>query len=838
MNILSKVTAFFLSAAALALASSTTLYYRSENLGAFGCMSLGQSTADKCYDANGKNSLITSRPDARIRILRNMTSSSGNFGIYLDKPFFIIDGIHLSTTEARTLNQLEKEAEEFGIPEILTSLGYTPILVQFSQTVRTSLQSNSKTFANLLRYLNNGVAIPFPNKKEDGFIVLGISQGGILGRYGSYLYDTKRTSSDAPIRLYSSLDSPHQGAVMPRSLISTIDFWANDAGVASAEAFYDLIASPGARDLLIYDTETGKPEHGINTASSRFLFNDYRKAAEYKGFPAILISQGQLKGKDPAHENKYYELNRKASLLGRTLGRAESSMSYSDSDSKEYSYNRMYQIASDDIRKGKNGNTRLDFVQGSTYPFAKTMYESLREGILDEIPDEMSYWEGYGIIGMPITLNTQWDADKLYQESSTFIPTVSAMDFKCDGDLAIRKNCAHSLTASQVSFEKPGSQSSATSIYAVDPTHPRYRESISGRHIESPVKDDRIDNAVLSGMQVDIWRVLCEVAKHDYNPNTKKFRNVQLTGFFSPSTNCMDTSKMPEVIKNGGVIQTKKLSYARFDFNKSATEQDLLVRYNLPAGWQKVATFDNGGNIPAGSTFEFAIAVNNPKGNWMKAELLLTREKDGGAQIQLSEVWVPQDGRLHLIRWQIPGSSEMLKNYRWVRLVLNSNGGDVVSSQPLILTNTQYLEDVPEAIKSPNIYPNNTYSINTWSNNVSFKEQTIGSDNILEIKTAKQNDGLHFNFARNYSMDRYSNLVVTYVPGTCQNTMVYFGGTAVGAIKLNSGSSQGNLVSQKIPLSSIINTQITPKGSLSASRLSLQAKKDSETCKIKSINLQ
>ena len=128
------------------------------------------------------------------------------------------------------------------------------MLVQFAQTVRTSLETNARAFASLLSFLNANTLISFPNRRGDGFVVLGISQGGIIGRYGSYLYDSIRTAADAPVRFYASLDSPHQGAVMPRGLISTIDFWANKAGIASAEAFYDLISSPGARDLLLYDT--------------------------------------------------------------------------------------------------------------------------------------------------------------------------------------------------------------------------------------------------------------------------------------------------------------------------------------------------------------------------------------------------------------------------------------------------------------------------------------------------------------------------------------------------------------------------------------------------------
>ena len=124
----------------------------------------------------------------------------------------------------------------------------------------------------------------FSDKMENGMIVMGISQGGILGRYGAYLYDKQRNSkTDAPIRLYASLDSPHQGAVLPRSLYPTIDFWATSGGSSAAEAFKDLINGPGASGLLIYERKQKctlptfcDDIYRENFGNDRFLFNEYR----------------------------------------------------------------------------------------------------------------------------------------------------------------------------------------------------------------------------------------------------------------------------------------------------------------------------------------------------------------------------------------------------------------------------------------------------------------------------------------------------------------------------------------------------------------------------------
>ena len=819
-------------------AKSIDLFY--SDMGNRSCLSKNTLLSRDCYDRRGI-SVHAVISQVRLRLIDPPEHPSSRFGIYLERPFFIIDGIHLSTDEKRNLSQLHRETEKFGIPEMLKSLGYTPVLVQFSQTVVTSLQQNSKYFSNLLDFLGRNAVLPFPNKKQDGFVILGISQGGIVGRYGAYLYDTNRDKeSDAPVRFFASLDSPHQGAVMPRGLVASIDFWANEAEVGEAEAFYDLISSPGARDLLIYDTEAGNTTYKPRTGTDRFLFGDYRKAAEYKGFPVVLVAQGQLKGKDPTHKNKYYELERRTELLSKVMGRATSSLSYSSTTSGEYARNRKYEFNNGVDEVSKKGLTDYDFVQGSTYPFAKTLYESLRNGMKDAMPNSWSKkikLKGLTIAKLP--MKSYWNDDTLYQASSTFIPTVSAMDLKCGGDLAIRKECAHTQSSSGLAFEKPESRSTAKAIYAVDPSHPRYSESMSGRHIEIPSsKNGAADKKVLAGMQVDIWRVLCEVAKVDYNKVTGQFRNPKLGGFFSPNTSCMDQSKMPSIIKNGGILQSKSFGYVRYDYNIVATERSNQADFALPAGWKKVMTVDNGLDVPASSIFEVEVKVVNPKSNWMKAELLLTSRKDGGSQVQFAEQDIPQDGLFHAIRWQMPANDGALKNFRWFRLVLNSNGGFVTLRNPRLVENANNFETVPPAIPSAKIYPNTSYKVVPWSDTVAIKDYSDGLGSGLTINFKSGMDGAHFDLTKNYSMNAYKNLVVSYWPGTCQNTSIFFDAKSKKNVNMGNGSLQNGFVVKKLPLTDLINTDITPKGSFSASRLGLQAMRNNETCIIRSITLE
>lgn len=803
------------------------------------CISTSGVQHATCAMRDGNTTTSQEPAIVRFRVIDPVVDEAAAFKIALSRPFFIIDGIHLSTDEARTLDQLQEETEAFGIPEILQNLGYTPVLVQFAQTVRTPLETNAKAFASLLRFLNDNAAISFPNKREDGFVVLGISQGGIIGRYGAYLYDSSRKALDAPVRFYASLDSPHQGAVMPRGLISTIDFWANKAGVASAEAFYDLISSPGARDLLLYDTQAGNDTYEVKTGKERFLFGEYRKAANYKGFPAVLLAQGQMKGKEPQHASVYYSLNRSARRDGEVWGHAESSMRPSSKESESFSHNHVYEYLSSNETADPTGKAQLDFIQGSTYPFARTMYKSLREGMLEAIPDDLSYTiKPFGLALYTIKFTNAWEEDTLYQGFSTFIPTASAMDLQCGGDLSIRSNCAASTTYEGFPFENPGNRSTAKAVYAVDPTHPRYSEPISGRHIESPVnKDGSVDSTVLKGMQTEIWRLFCELAKVDYNSANGEFRNVKLTGMFSPTTSCMDRSAMPELIANGGVLQTKKFGYIRYDYNSGATENDAEATFTLPSGWQRVALVDNAKDVPEGAIFETEIRATNPKGNWMKAELLLTPGRNGGGQVQLDEVKVPQDGFFHTIRWQMPTAKGAMAKYRWFRLVLNSNGATITMRRPRLLTTFKTFDKKPAGIASASLFPSSYKTVN-WNASTTIKQVKIGNESATEFAFKERYAGIHLDFEGTFSFDNYKELNVEYHGSTCRNSEIYFGTNSHGKVNLGNNSMQNAIVNKVLPLRDIVNTDVTAGNGFSASRLTLQALSANETCTIRSIKLQ
>ncbi|MCQ2098137.1 MAG: hypothetical protein MJY87_09400 [Fibrobacter sp.] len=786
--------------------------------------------------ADGESMQDYAGDNLRIRVI-DPPKSSVPFGFDLQRPFLILDGIYLDVENNRTLSEFMEEAEQFGLISVLKELGYTPVLVQFAETVSQGLETNSTYFKNLLQFMNDNPYFGFLDKEQDGFIVMGISQGGVLGRYGSYLYDISRSEGSAPIRLYASLDSPHQGAIIPKGLHYTVNFWTIKSD--DAEKFKELIEGPGASELLLYQPKKGNEGstddyYAADYSSDRFLFGKYRDAANHKGFPVVLISQGQMKGQSPSHNKKYFALNRRAKKLGMVLGRAVSSFSSPDLERDTIAHNRIYQF-NDTLTRSQDvvGLSEYDFVQGSTYPFGKTLYESLRSGFVESIPKEFEIEAGDFSIG----LSGSWEKDTLYQASSTFIPTTSAMDMLCGGDLSIGAPCAFRESYSGFPFENAKDRSTADAAYAVDPTHPRFAEPISGRHIELPGVGEKQDLTVLYGMQTDVWRIFCEIAKRDYDASTRSFNNPNLSGVFDPEASCMDVMKMPAIIKNSGLVQRRKFGYARYDYSEKATESMDSVRFKVPAGWHKVAVYDNGGNIPEGSTFEVSVKPEKSSGGWMKAELLLTTTKAGTGQVQMREITVPMDGEKHILRWAMPEVKGVLNHYRWFRLVLNSNGANVDVMKPRLIYASLSKQSV-EYLTNSVIFPNGGVPVRNAGEGafVGSYEDALGMGQ--EFKFRNIGDFAFYDWGVAKNLSQFEKVKIQYWPGTCNATKVYFDSYVNAGVSLAQGNVKGSFLEKTIPLESVVNTNFTQDNDISASRFVLRGTHADERCLVHRIVLE
>ena len=795
----------------------------------------------QCFSADGELTPLSLLEQglARARILDPAENKYAPLGIQIEKPFLIIDGIHLSTEEKRSLQDFEKEANAYGLPAVLKSFGYTPILVQFPKTVEKSIKRNAFIFKQVLSYLAKSKLYPWPNGSQESYVVLGISQGGLIGRYGSYLYDSEKLASYPGIKMFVSLDSPHQGAVMPRGILAAIDFWAREAKNGSAEDFLDLISGPGASDLLIYDTKkSNSSEANVfapNTNKDRFLFNEYREAANYRGFPSILLSQGQLKGKpNSIPKGPFYSLNRYAEKATKTWGRAASTSEYSTSNDQVFAENNFYEFMGGSKKWTLKGNSSWDLVQGSTYPFIETIYDAFESAYLREIPDRFEK------TFLNLNFYGKWSSHELNSKSTSFIPTTSSLDLLCDGKPSTTTSCAHTQTETGLSWESPGNRSTGKAMYAVDKTHPRYGEESSGKHIEPPYnKDGSPKDNVIKGIQTDLWRMMCELSKADFNKATNAFENPYFIGQFNPTASCLDQTHIPESILNAGIVQFEPLRFARYDYAPEVKDITENVSFTVPAGWKKVATFDYEKDLPANGLFEVVLKMENPKSNWLKLDLILTQVQKGSNQIQLQEKTISPDGQFHTIRWQLPSSSSVLKKFRWIRLVLNSSGGNATISKVRFIKNAASSAPKPPPVPFSQIYPGNHALYTPWktenAHDLDYKDN-LGSG--AKFFFEKKYDGVQWTFDQSYDLSAYKKIRVSYWPNTCAHSFIYIDQPTKNRAFLKDGVSNGTLLYKSIPLESLISMDWSASGAPSGYKLVLQTTSSEEKCIIQNISLE
>ena len=701
----------------------------------------------------------------QIRFKNVGISSNASSGMKISHPILLIDGINLSTSP--TSLQAFDDDLQFGddkknkktryIIDMFTKLGYTPILVQFGNTTQKSTKDNATIFSALLKFLATTNMFQWDNANAEKFQMVGFSQGGVIGRYGAYLYDKDRGSLPG-VRLLLTFDSPHQGAVLPRGLLATIDFWANNGGGDAAKTYLEMLKNAGVNDLLIYDTKN--TDFNPDVTSNRWLFNEYRNAATYKGFPTVMISDGLLQGKSNKSANTdYYNLNRWAEKGGSSWGRASSVISYSTTPTGIYSENHVYAYLDKDIPEAKYGESKWDLVQGSSYPFPKTLFNLFEPAFKKQIPDNFS--EGWAIFSLDF--HGKWESDNLNTPSTSFIPTVSALDMQCNGDIAVRDGCAFSQTEPTANDweENPGTITTGKSIYAVDETHPDFAQAEGLYH-------------VFGANPLDLWRMYCEVMKSDVENGT--FENSTLNGKMDPAQSCMSQDLIPSWFRDEykGALAT---SFPRIRWAYNASQNDKEdASFSVPAGWNKVAVFARNEEMVAGDVISVTLKVSDI-GNWAKLDFVLLQSPSGTGWTQLGERSVTCDGEFYTYSWTVPSWVHSGSGYAWAYLVVNSSTEGNVQVQSVRIAHNSSASTPTEASQSmtqPQIYPGNNseWTLGSWGNpNPNYSD---GNGTGMDLNFSKYGDGILWYANTPLTSGTYSSLKVTYWGGTCTRTGIYF----------------------------------------------------------------
>jgi len=739
-----------------------------------------------CYRADGsivnlnddtQQSLATEEDDVRIRIYNTHSDATKFSGSRIVRPVLLIDGIQLEDKE-KTLtmftNELETGADGKAKRFIITNLqelGYSPIVVQFGATAKRNMEENAKTFSRLLTFLASNAFLGWQDADAQKFLIMGFSQGGVIGRYGAYLYDKSRGVGPG-IRMLLTIDSPHQGAVLPRSLLASVDFWVRNQarGGDVAQGFMEILESEAVNDLLIYNT---KMETDANTPSvfapnfsaTRWLFGEYRNAAEYKGFPVVMLSDGLLSGhRNFPSASAYYLLNRKSLFTStdNAWGRATSNVYYTESNNEEYAYNHVYEYTKQDKAWPRYGSARWDLVQGSVYPFNKTIYNVLHGSFLSSMKDNDEVDLGYGFLLPDPDIRGEWGSQDLNFDSTTFIPTVSALDMKCSGNLSVFNECAFSMNESNttVNWESPGSLSTGKSIYAIDATHPRSSHTSGQYH-------------VFGSDPVDYWRLFCELMKSDVENGA--FQNTELNSRIGLNQSCLDQAAIPNWFLNQYNITSRyKYPIIKWLYNSAKNNKDGAT-FGIPPAWNPVATFNSTRAIRKGDVIE--VTMNAPKTfGWLFLDFVLLRKSDGTGWLQLGEKKVIADGENHVYTWVVPEWMSETIGYTWSKLIMNSlNGGTVTISKVRVgpATGTVSAETaVP--MSEASLYPgyNGQWSFGDWGDHDLKFQDNVGT--WLHLKMPNYYDGAMWETSSKLSTSSYKNLVIYYKPNTCRNTIVYF----------------------------------------------------------------
>ncbi len=185
----------------------------------------------------------------------------------LRKPFIFVEGFNpelfgndnYEEDFFDDFNDYQNDWTPPGFP-ILSELdenGYDVVYVDFDRG-DGSLIENAKALQAAINWINEEKAA---NCSTSDNILVGYSMGGVVARLAlTYMEDD---AEDHEVSYYVSVDSPHRGANVPRSLIAAlIDIYTYQFGtfnisedVPALEGTFQVVNSPAAKQMLIYSGE-------------------------------------------------------------------------------------------------------------------------------------------------------------------------------------------------------------------------------------------------------------------------------------------------------------------------------------------------------------------------------------------------------------------------------------------------------------------------------------------------------------------------------------------------------------------------------------------------------
>lgn len=181
----------------------------------------------------------------------------------LTRPVIFVEGFDSYASDParrRTWQDMYRLASEEDFAATLRAHGYDLVLFKLHNAA-DYVQRNAFALMDFLDKINREARYRNP------IVVVGPSMGGLIGRYALAFMEQKNRRHN--VRLYVSVDAPHQGANIPLGDQFLFEFFDNDSDQATAGK--QALLSPAARQMLIYHYRSFPREDPLRTRLRREL---------------------------------------------------------------------------------------------------------------------------------------------------------------------------------------------------------------------------------------------------------------------------------------------------------------------------------------------------------------------------------------------------------------------------------------------------------------------------------------------------------------------------------------------------------------------------------------